>query len=408
MDLHETDQLNQHTHPKDTEGSERTNFDTLWAMSHELKISLNTILGFTQLLSYEKQITDKQNSYLQEIRNATTLLLDLQNQIQDIKQIEHDQIRLAIQHINLSSFLGDCHKIIQPEAEKSSQTFDIDKAGHGYVIADYTRLKQVILNLFRIAIKHNARNGYISVNIIQTNNAVRIGILNTGKEIAEKTEQYGTPSLISRHADYNTEDIELTLAISKKLIVLMNGSITITGSVYNDRNYILELPGKLDISYEKNSADRAPLAGTRKVNPSTDKQIIVAEDNSTSLMLILNQLEALGYKADRATNGREALHKIINNNYKLLLTDCHMPVVDGYQLAEAIRQNGNNEIAIIALTADAFPQTKVKCKKAGMDGHIIKPVDLATIRSTIEKYLPERVRDSFELELNGLDDDING
>ena len=155
---------------------------------------------------------------------------------------------------------------------------------------------------------------------------------------------------------------------------MMGGNINVTRSACNGINYIVELPGGHNFSSRVNSADR---------------QIIVAEDNSTSLMLILNQLESLGYKADKATNGHEALQKIINNDYKLLLTDCHMPVLDGYQLAESIRLNGNRDIAIVALTADAFPQTEFKCKKAGMNDHITKPVDLDTIRSTIEKHLAE-------------------
>jgi CheY-like chemotaxis protein len=393
MDLHHTDQSNKYSHHKEAECSPGEIFDYLWAMSHELTLSLNTILGFTQLLCYEKQITDKQSLYLTEIRNSATLLLDLLNQIRDITQIEHNQIQLSVQRIQLSVLLGECQKIIQPEAAKACLTFDMDEASdsisNGYVIADYIRLKQVILNLFRIAIKHNASNGFIAVKIFPSNSVVRISILNVGKQISEGTEQNDTPPSNSSSPGYNTKDVELTLSISKKLIYLMDGNFNVSGSVCNQVNYIVELPGGINFSSSADSADLPLHTGTEKIRSSSDRQIIVAEDNSTSLMLILNQLESLGYKADKATNGHEALQKIINNNYKLLLTDCHMPVLDGYQLAESIRLNGNSDIAIVALTADAFPQTEFKCKKAGMDDHITKPVDLATIRSTIEKHLAE-------------------
>jgi CheY-like chemotaxis protein len=118
-----------------------------------------------------------------------------------------------------------------------------------------------------------------------------------------------------------------------------------------------------------------------------DKNILVAEDNPTNQTLILSQLEALGYAADLAKNGQEALNKIVNSDYQLLLTDCNMPLIDGYKLARTIRQSGNQQLPIIALTADAFPEKKEECLKAGMNGQITKPVDLQTLKDTLEKYL---------------------
>ncbi|MBT8134677.1 MAG: response regulator, partial [Gammaproteobacteria bacterium] len=119
----------------------------------------------------------------------------------------------------------------------------------------------------------------------------------------------------------------------------------------------------------------------------TGHNILVAEDNPTNQTLILSQLEALGYAADLAKNGQEALNMMVNTDYQLLLTDCNMPLVDGYKLASTIRERGNQQLPIIALTADAFPEKKTECFKAGMNDHITKPADLQTLKDTLEKYL---------------------
>ncbi len=136
-------------------------------------------------------------------------------------------------------------------------------------------------------------------------------------------------------------------------------------------------------SKNKPDASNEPL-NTKMVS---NHNILVAEDNPTNQTLILNQLSALGYEADLAKNGQEALNKLLNNSYQLLLTDCNMPLVDGYKLTKTIREEGNNKLSIIALTADAFPETKAQCLKAGMNDQITKPVDLDTLKYTLEKYL---------------------
>jgi two-component system sensor histidine kinase EvgS len=116
-------------------------------------------------------------------------------------------------------------------------------------------------------------------------------------------------------------------------------------------------------------------------------KILVAEDNPTNQILIQNQLQTLGYSADLVNNGHEALTKLIDNDYQLLITDCNMPIIDGYQLAKTIRERGNNKLPIVALTADAFPENKLACLNAGMNEQLTKPVDLETLKATLEKLL---------------------
>ena len=101
----------------------------------------------------------------------------------------------------------------------------------------------------------------------------------------------------------------------------------------------------------------------------------------------MTQLESLNYQVDLVKNGQEALNKLAEHGYQLLITDCNMPILDGYKLARTIRDRGDRTLPIIALTADAFPEKRAACLEAGMNEQLTKPVDLATLKETIEKYL---------------------
>jgi CheY-like chemotaxis protein len=168
----------------------------------------------------------------------------------------------------------------------------------------------------------------------------------------------------------------------------MNGTIGVTSKINQGSEFWIELSGDSDITPAIEGNSKADVSNPALNTETTlSHNILVAEDNPTNQTLILSQLETLGYEADLVKNGQEALNKLVNNSYQLLLTDCNMPLVDGYQLAKAIREKGNNKLPIIALTADAFPETKAKCLKSGMNDQITKPVDLITLKYTLEKYL---------------------
>ena len=172
----------------------------------------------------------------------------------------------------------------------------------------------------------------------------------------------------------------------------MDGKIGVTSKINEGSNFWIELPGKLNVKPATKQKNTSVLSDLSLISAVPENlNILVAEDNPTNQILILNQLEALGYTVDLAKNGDVALNKMLNKKYDLLLTDCNMPLVDGYELARTVRQNGNNNLPIIALTADAFPKTKSECIKAGMNDHMTKPVDLATLKNMLEKYLSQHI-----------------
>jgi len=360
-------------------------------MSHELRTPLNAIIGYTQLLQHDDSLKKGQQDNIKEINVAGGLLLELVNQVLDLASIEEGSLKLSMEPVALRSLVQECASLVQPLADKNHIRLDCATGYGGHVIADHTRLKQVMLNLLSNAIKYNHAFGSVEVRCLPAgNNRVRIEVRDSGRGIPpDKLCSLFEPF---NRLEVNTKKIEGTgigLAISKKLTEMMKGTIDVESEIGRGSTFRVELAACVDNKARGSIAAEPARPCNREIDHGKQKQaqkILVVEDNPTNLKLISSQLSSLGYSTDLACNGNEALEMARSRNYALVLTDCNMPVMDGYELTAELRRN-DDLTPVIALTADAFPEREQECLAAGMNGRMIKPVSLQQLDSMLEKWL---------------------
>jgi signal transduction histidine kinase/ActR/RegA family two-component response regulator len=365
-------------------------------MSHELRTPLNAILGYTQLLKHDQSLKQKQQDSIKEINDAGELLLELVNQVLDLSSIEEGNQQVSIEAVALEDVLKECKSLIQPLADKNHIRLDFITNFTGYVLADHIRLKQIILNLLSNAVKYNRINGMVNVRCSYiAENRVRIEVSDTGYGIPKnKLNSLFEPF---NRLEINTKKIEGTgigLTISKKLTDMMKGTLNVQSDVGRGSTFWIELGGFRESNKKGTPQDLSAQVKKPEVNNSDlihAQKLLIVEDNPSNLKLISSQLSALGYKADLASNGKEALKMTRAIDYSLVLTDCNMPIMDGYELTAEIRKN-NSHIPVIALTADAFPEREQECLIAGMNDRIVKPVSLKQLDNMLDKWLRPNCR----------------
>ena len=360
-------------------------------MSHELRTPLNAIIGYTQLLAHDESLSQKQQGNIKEINDAGELLLELVNQVLDLSSIEEGNLNVSIEPVVLQDVLHECRSLIQPLADKNHIHLDFITDFTGCVMADHTRLKQIILNLLSNAIKYNHHNGMVDVRCsLAADNRVRIEVRDTGYGIPDnKLNSLFVPF---NRLDINPKRIEGTgigLTISKKLTEMMKGTLNVQSKINRGSTFWIELESSRSSTGRDMHEDLPNPESTLHADNSDlnhAQKILIVEDNPSNLKLISSQLGVLGYKADLASNGKEALEMTAKNQYSLVITDCNMPVMDGYELTTEIRKN-DSRIPVIALTADAFPEREQECLTAGMNARMVKPVSLTQLGNMLETWL---------------------
>jgi PAS domain S-box-containing protein len=393
-----------------TEEAQRANVmksEFLANMSHEIRTPLNGVIGASDLLRKTKTSKD-QEKYLQIIAGSGDILLSLINDVLDISKIEAGELKLYFEPVTLRQLIKDALHSIRPRAAIKDIKMDVvyEGAVPVSIMGDQVRLNQVLINLLGNAVKF-VEEGFITVKVEEKKTAdqdvtLRFSVEDSGIGIAP--DKLDTIFQKFAQADATTTKkyggTGLGLAITQRLVDLMDGEIMVESELGVGSTFWFEItcPIVEPASTEKDapllSAD--VLVDKTKQDAATDKtlsaSILLVENEMVNQMVATDMLEGIGCSVDLAENGQEALDMLSENGdkYDVILMDCMMPVMDGFEATAAIRKAEENKEyrrqTIIAMTANAMADEKDKCLKVGMDDYLSKPVKEKTLYSMLKKW----------------------
>ena len=372
----------------------------LSSMSHELRTPLNAIMGFSQLIEIDTEASDTNRKHARRIYSAGRHLLELINDVLDLSKIESEHIDLSIENVALPELLAECFRLLESMLKKHRISIGhlcgddaMINCNNIQVRADATRLKQVLLNLLSNAIKYNSECGSVCVCCPPGPEGFhRICVTDTGPGIdTAKLADLFTPFNRLGAERSGIQGTGIGLVITRRLVELMHGQISIDTKSGKGTTFFVDLPVADDEArHEATTGGESAEPGAILDMPRTKGRVLVAEDNRMNQELIALQLEMLGLDADVADNGEDALKLAVSNRYDLLLTDIHMPDMDGYELTRSLRSSDVahvRDMIIIAITANASGDEKNRCLTCGMNDYLSKPVEIVRLRQVIRNWL---------------------
>ena len=389
-------------------------------MSHELRTPLNTVLGLNelQLLDRADPLTAKQRKRAIKINDAGHHLLSLVNDVLDFSRIETGEIEVSNSAIDSEAVLRDALKLVEGKAKSKKIKFYIEETDKRYwVLADYTRLKQVLVNLLDNAVKYNKEGGAVTVGFkIEPGRYIRISVSDTGYGIPDHLKDKLFIPFSRLNAEHmGIEGTGIGLSFSKQLVELMEGKIGMDSRQGQGSCFWIELR----IAKEPvNPANRpVPVNGLVPQNKEPTSahgiKLLLAEDNPVNQEVAVEMLEQSGFEVDVANNGEQALEALVKERYDLVLMDCEMPVMDGFTATELYRIREKEkklpQTPIIALTAHAVEGVREKCLAKGMNDFLAKPFGYDDITAKVTQWASADSDHSYVTtpEENGCNDTSN-
>jgi len=387
---------------KEAEDANRAKSQFLSSMSHELRTPMNAIMGFGQLLTLDvlSPLNENQSENVNEILKASDHLLELINEVLDLAKIEAGRIDLSIEDVILADVITESLQLILPLAEKRGITISLYKEEtevsindlsdlQNIVRADYTRMKQVLINFLSNAVKYNSENGEIKINCSKSDENLRISVSDTGAGLTpEQQEQLFTA--FNRLGAENTE-IEGTgigLVISQNIIDLMGGDIGLKSEAGVGSTFWFELPGS---SVTNSKDDHGRSSTDINVVLETKRSVLYIEDNPANLRLVSQLLGRLPnlhmWTAHEPLLGLELAEE---HKPDLILLDINLPGIDGFEVLKLLRQrNATKNTPVIAISANAMPRDIQNGMEAGFDEYITKPININSLLLAVDERLNE-------------------
>jgi len=363
----------------------------LSSMSHELRTPLNAILGFSQLMADDpsEPLTENQADSVHYILKSGKHLLTLINDILDLSKIESGNVDLSIEPLSINDILDECISLIRPFAEMHDITINLQNRENNLfqVLADYTRIKQVILNLLSNAIKYNSKNGGVTLNYeVIENNKLRIIIKDTGSGIA-KDQQSKLFSPFERLGAENS-DIEGTgigLVVCKELMEKMQGLIGFKSEMGVGSSFWVEIP----LSTQKKSNQTDSLSDeTKSNNDNVSGTILYIEDNPANVRLVEKIVSRFtGLKLISTHTAELGISIAYSKDISLILMDINLPGINGIEALHELRANPKTQsIPIVAVSAEATTKSINRGIDAGFNQYLSKPFHLPDMQEIIELY----------------------
>ena len=380
------------------EETSRAKSNFLSNMSHDIRTPMNAILGYTNLARKEKD-PEKAAEYLEKIEASGQHLLALINDILDMSCIENGKMVIEPARADLKAVMDNVRDLfsVQMISKSIRYTVNTDKTVNRYVMCDVPNLNRVLLNLISNAYKFTPQGGAVTVSLRQTGSdgtraSYEISVKDTGMgmspEFAETVfEAYSREKTVA-----SIQGTGLGMAITKSIVEMMGGTVKVNTEQGKGTEFIIRL--EFDIAEEIAEENTDAVSEDADVQSDfSGVRLLLVDDNEINREIAAAILDEFGFVVDCAENGRIAYETIAASSpgeYKAVLMDIQMPVMNGYEAARAIRSLENKglaDIPVIAMTANAFAEDIRAAKEAGMNAHIAKPIDVAVLMDELTKVL---------------------
>ena len=390
---------------KKAEAANEAKTEFLQRMSHDIRTPINGICGMVNMAEHYAGDLEKQTEYRTKVKKASNLLLELVNEILDMSKLESGEIVLEEIPFNLSSISREVFAVIKQMAAEQNIRIEWEKKEitHRDFIGSPGYVKRVMMNILSNAVKYNRENGHIYISCMEIPSeqpgmtTMEFVCRDTGIGMTEEFQKCVFEPFAQEHTGSRTKfaGTGLGMPIAKNLVEKMGGTITFESEEGTGTTFVIRVPFKIDMNADKREKQK-------DVSEKSIKglHILLAEDNELNMEIAEFMLQNEGTVVTKAWNGQEAVElfrKSKPGEFDVILMDIMMPVMNGYEATKKIRSLDREDakvIPIIAMTANAFTEDRLRAKEAGMDEHIAKPVDGKLLINIIYKLMKHSFRGS--------------